>query len=500
MKLLRKFFPEIASGIGIVLSYFLLRLLHIMNLPLFTDEAIYVRWSQIAKQDAAWRFISLTDGKQPMFVWWAMILMKFFHDPLLASRMVSVVAGFLTVVGLFFLGREIFKNKWVGFLTAGLYVLYPFGLVYDRMALYDSLVALFAVWSLYFEILLVRQPKAWIAFTLALVMGGGMLTKTSDFFSMYLMPATLLLFDFKSKHVVKRFATWLWFALLAVGLANGYYLVLRLSPFFHIISDKNGIFVYPLHDWIKHPLTFAVGNLQGLWDWFSGYMTYPVIVAIAGSFFVARKFWKEKVLLIIFWIVPFVGLGVFGRILYPRFILFMTVPLLCMAALSLYALISLKNKIVGLVVLVLVVLLWVRADYYVVNDFAHAPIPQADLTQYSNDWPAGGGINQIIAYLSEKAATQKIHVATEGTFGSLPTYAVEIYLGENRNIEKGGIWPINSDIPKDLLEKADTMPVYMIFNETQMPPSGWPLSLVLKYQKGIGNKYISLYKVEPQKP
>lgn len=500
MKLLRKFSLDIVVSISLLASYLFLRVTHLLSLPLFTDEAIYVRWAQIAKQDAAWRFISLTDGKQPMFVWWAIGFMKFFHDPLLAGRMVSVTAGLLTTIGLFFLGREIFKNKWVGFITAGLYVLYPFGLVYDRMALYDSLVALFAVWSLYLEVLLVRGPRAWVAFTLALTLGGGMLTKTSDFFSIYLLPSTLLLFDFQSKDVVKRLLRWGAFAFLAVALANGYYLVLRLSPFFHIISDKNDIFVYPLHDWIKHPLTFLEGNIRGLWDWFSGYMSYPVIGAIFFSLFIFRKFWKEKVVLLIFWIVPFVLLAIFGRILYPRFILFMTVPLLCMAGLTIYWLFQLKKRVIGIALVVLLLAMWVRTDYFIVNNFAISPIPKADVSQYSNDWPAGGGISQIIFYLRQQSRDKTIFVASEGTFGSLPTYAVEIYFNNNDHVLKQGVWPLEQTMPLDIASKSAEFPSFMIFNQTQVPPSGWPVQFIAKYQKGTGNTFISLYKIIPQIP
>ncbi len=95
--------------IGIIVLYLFTRLSSILSLPIFTDEAIYVRWSQIASNDANWRFISLTDGKQPMFVWIAMILLKFIKEPLLAGRLVSVGAGFASLVGIFFLTSEIFN-------------------------------------------------------------------------------------------------------------------------------------------------------------------------------------------------------------------------------------------------------------------------------------------------------------------------------------------------------------------------------------------------------
>src|SRR6266566_3301927 len=110
MGFIRKNFTVFAA-IGLILLYFITRLTHILSLPIFTDEAIYIRWAQIAMRDPAWRFISLTDGKQPMFVWIAMILLRFIHNPLLAGRTVSVIAGFFTMVGMYFLGSEIFKNK-----------------------------------------------------------------------------------------------------------------------------------------------------------------------------------------------------------------------------------------------------------------------------------------------------------------------------------------------------------------------------------------------------
>src|ERR1035437_7859720 len=159
MGFIKKYRLEILASLLITLLYFSLRLIYLTRLPIFTDEAIYLRWAQIALQDSSWRFISLTDGKQPMFVWVALIFIKFIHDPLIAGRLVSVFSGFFTMIGLFFLTYELFKNKTTAFLVAILYVFYPFAQVYDRMALYDSMVASFSVWALYFSILLVRKIR-----------------------------------------------------------------------------------------------------------------------------------------------------------------------------------------------------------------------------------------------------------------------------------------------------------------------------------------------------
>src|SRR5476649_1693273 len=107
----------LVASVSIIALFFITRLYHILSLPIFTDEAIYVRWSQIAANDASWRFISLTDGKQPMFVWIAMLLMKPIKDPLLAGRLVSVISGLLSTIGIFFLAKEIFKNNKIGILS-----------------------------------------------------------------------------------------------------------------------------------------------------------------------------------------------------------------------------------------------------------------------------------------------------------------------------------------------------------------------------------------------
>ena len=137
-----------------------------------------------------------------------------------------------------------------------------------------------------------------------------------------------------------------------------------------------------------------------------------------------------------------------------------------------------------------------RADYFILTDFKNAPIPYADLQQYINDWPAGGGVKEVIAHLADQASKGKIYVATEGTFGSVATYPVEIYLGNNKNIEAAGFWPVPHDMPKELLQKAEKIPVYVIFNQSQKPPDGnWPLEIIAKFQKGKGDSYMSLYKV-----
>ena len=73
----KSLFGFVLGAVLILAVYAWTRFANLTALPIFTDEAIYIRWSQIGAQDANWRFISLTDGKQPMFTWIMMILLRF---------------------------------------------------------------------------------------------------------------------------------------------------------------------------------------------------------------------------------------------------------------------------------------------------------------------------------------------------------------------------------------------------------------------------------------
>lgn len=505
MGFLKRYKLEFILVILITVLFFSSRLYNLLYLPIFTDEAIYIRWAQIANQDASWRFISLTDGKQPMFIWFVMIGMRIIKDPLFAARTVSIVAGFFTLIGLFFLGFELFKKRWIGILSSLFYLIYPMGLLYDRMALYDSLVGTFAVWSAYFIVLLVRKLRLDIALILGMIMGGGVLTKTPGFFSVYLLPFSLILMDWKKSEILKRFFKWTIFIIIAIVLTYGYYSIIKLSPFFYIINEKNAIFVYPLKDWLDHPFNFFVGNWKALWDWLTRYMTIPVLLLVAGSFFINRKNFFEKVILFIWFFIPFVALAVFGRTLYPRFILFMTLFLIPLAAFSIFHLYQLiKNKKLFYACLFLISFLTLRTDYLISKDITHSPIPVSDRRQYYDDWPSGGGVKEAVQFFKEQAEKGKIYVATQGTFGLMP-YALEIYLVKNSNITIEGIWPIEDKIPSKVIEKSKKYPTYFVFYqpcgnlcEIGLAPRAWNLGQpVLKYTKTYGKRYLSIYRINP---
>lgn len=478
--------------------YFALRLVHLGSLPIFTDEAIYIRWAQIGGYDPNWRFISLVDGKQPLFVWFIMLSIRLISDPLIAGRIVSVFAGFFTLLGIFALTRELFKSTKISLLAVLLYVVFPFAQVYDRMALMDGMVGTFAVWGSYFSVLLVRKIRLDIAYTLGFIIGAGAITKSSGFFTAYLLPFSLLLFDFNSKIRIKQLLRWGIFAGFAFLLSEVIYNLLRLSPFFYIIAQKNASFVFPFSEWIHHPFQYFLNNLLHLSDWAYSYLTPSYLVLILASFILAKEYFREKLLLLLYFILPFIALALFGKSIFPRYIYFMTLSLIPIAALGLSKIIDIltlrfnkfRASLVSLVTILIIVIYPLTISLLLVFNPFKAQIAESDINQYITRWPAGWGVSESVDFFNRESKNRKIFIATQGTFGLMP-FSYEIFLRNNPNITIKGYWPINDSIPADVVEKSKVIPTYFVFYQPCAacssefnPPVTWSVKPVFKANYG----------------
>lgn len=492
--------------VAIVFIYLASRFYNLLDVPIFTDEAIYTRWAQIASNDAGQRFISLTDGKQPSLIWAGAAFMKFISDPLLAMRLVSLLAGLATTIGVYLLSKELFQNKKVAIAAGALYVIYPFALVYDKLAVYDSMVAMFAVWSLYLQVLLVHYRRTDIALVTAIVTGAALLTKSSALFFLYLVPFSLLLFDrkSKSKEQLKNFA--LWAGLIAIVIAGSFtmYSILRLSPHYTFIAQKNDLFVLPFSDWINDPFAVVADNSKRLIAWLVGYTTIPILLLAGAAFFVKRERMPEKLLLLAWFILPFAALALFGNpiFLFPRYILFMTIPLLILSAFSIVDLLKkVKTKQLQFLFLFVSVFLMLRMDFYILTNFLRAPLPKVDKAQLIEGYASGVGVKETVDFIEEKSQNEKIYVATQGTFGLMPN-ALQIHLGNNPNVEIMGYWPITDQIPKHVIEVAQTKPTFFIFYaacdlcpQEGVAPANWPLEQEFQISRQEKNSYFTVYQV-----
>ncbi len=150
---MRKFIKEnwvYLIGFIAITAIYLFRLVNLTIIPVFADEAIYIRWAQVMKSVETLRFLPLSDGKEPLFMWAIIPLFKFVTDPLTAGRLVSVISGFGSLIGLFTLSYLVFNNKKAALFTSLIYVISPFTFFFDRLSLVDSMLSMFGIWTFIF--------------------------------------------------------------------------------------------------------------------------------------------------------------------------------------------------------------------------------------------------------------------------------------------------------------------------------------------------------------
>jgi len=483
--------------IAIVFLYFITRLVNIRIIPIFTDEAIYTYWAQVALNDPANRFISLEDGKQPLFIWIAAIFQNFVNDPLIATRLVSFFSGFGSIIGIYLITKELFSKK-AALIASLLYVILPFTLLYDRLALFDSLLTMLGIFTVYLAVKLAKKPRLDLAIINGIAIGLAMITKSSGNFFLYLLPFSLLFFNFRQKMILKNLSKWAGLTIITFIISQVIYNSLRLSPLFYVIERKNFEFIRSVSEILNDPFVFALSNFKALTTWLAIYTSYPLFILLAASIvlgFIKRDLKIIYLSLVI--ILPFCSEIIFNKVLYPRFALFYyPYVIILIAFFATFLLDSFKknNKYLA-TILALFLLIPVYTSFKLLTNPANANIPEGDSNQYFNDWPAGYGVSEIVGIIKQDSQKAPVHVATEGTFGLMP-FALNIFFFENENVHISSYWPLDpQNLPREIFDIAETQKTYIVFYQTKKEPVDPIIKIVAKYQQGKGNSFMRLYEI-----
>lgn len=491
----------------IIILYFILRLPNLTLQPIFADEAIYIRWAQVMRAEQTLRFLPLSDGKTPLFMWAMIPLFKFIHDPLLAGRFLSVISGFFTLLGVFFLSRKAFNAR-VAFWAILLYVITPYTVFFDRMALVDSMLAAFTVWIVYFVILLVRSLRLDIAMILGYLLGGAILTKTPGMLNLFILPFSFVAFKkeiSKGHSLVKLAILWL----VAIAIALVMYNILRLGPNFHLLSSRNADYIFSPIELLGRPLDPFIPHFHDIADWFPKLLTWPILFcAIVGAIYVLIGFLRKAssgpyllgVIVLLWAVIPLIINMVFLKTFTARYLL-SSIPLLL--TLAGFGVTKLLPPLAYLkrfpVVLMLVVLLPLPLyfNYFLLTAPDQAPLPKEERKGYFEEWTAGYGFSDIANFLLQKSKKQKVVVGTEGTFGTLPD-GLYIYLDKS-NISIIGS---HATISAQIRNAAKDQLTFFVGNKKNIEGSIENVRLISEYPKakpkdGSKQDAVLLYQVLP---
>ncbi|KKQ24368.1 MAG: hypothetical protein US40_C0005G0042 [Candidatus Roizmanbacteria bacterium GW2011_GWC2_37_13] len=464
--------------------FFLTRLINLDQFPIFSDEGIYIRWAKVAWHDASWRFISLTDGKQPLQTWGTIPFLKLFPNNLLfAGRLFGVVGGFLSLVGFFVLSFYLF-GKTSAITGSFLYVFTPFFLFYERMALVDSWVNAGFIWIFLFLIYLVKERRLSTSLILGLIGGFFLLAKSSvRIFLMLGVLSPLLIFQ---KNLKKLFTeTVNFYSLLgfSIVIALVLYNVQRLSPFFHYVSQKNLTFVMSFDEFLKTPFQYFWNNLRYtplyiLWE-----MGFALgLIGLIGLMKLIVENKKLGLYFLLWIILPFVAIVFFTKVLFPRYLIFFASILLLLSSYLLAEALAKANRNLLIFLFVLIFLSVAFFDLTILFGYRYIPFPAVDRGQYIEGWPAGWGIKETMEFAREKSKEKPVIILAEGNFG-MAYDVLDVFLRPEDKITLKGYWPMDE---KQLYENQPLLKdnyVFVFFSHRDQFPEFWPIKLIKKIDK-----------------
>jgi len=485
---------DILIVLGIIFLYSVTRITNLDHWPIFSDEGIYIRWAHVAWKDAAWRFISVTDGRQPLQTWATIPFLKIFpNNMLLAGRLFSVTTGFIGLIGMYSLLMYLWGKR-AAIIGATLYVFLPYFVFYDRIALVDSAVNAGFIWIFFFSIILIRTRQLGLAMILGFIGGFALLAKSSSrMFLMLAATAPIMYLNETKRKILSYSINYFALFVIAFGISILFYNVQRLSPFFHYVAQKNTTFVMTFDEFLKTPFAY-VHNFRYVplyIAWESGWFIVPI--SIIGLYFLFKKESLTALYLSMFILLPYIAISFFAKILFPRYVLFYGSILVITAT---YFFITLKSRLKAGIILSLLLISMSICNYPLLFDPERASLPPVDRGQYVTGVTAVWGAGDLMNLMREKSQTREVLILAEGDFG-LVADVLKVYKREDDKIEIRGLWPLDErhllEYQPELLEKQ----VFVVFSHRQEFPESWPIKFTQKYDKPEGEKSLFLYELLP---
>lgn len=473
--------------------FMVIHLINLTKLPVFADEAIYIRWSQyFFREPEKFAFFPLYDGKSPLYFWLISIFVPLKFDPLWIARFFSVIMGVASGVVVSAIAFQINHKKSLFWISFFIWMMLPFSVFYSRMALIDMTLTFWLALSTYTFLTIPNNYKnsRFYALLPGLFWGLALITKTSAFYFAPVYLAILIHTYLSKKFKIDKqvaFKSVIGF-LLGLGMLG----IMVFSEFFPFLFNRSADFAYTISDIAKQPFHIMATNAFRMGKWLLVYCS-PLLLTILT---VANKknFNVRNLFLgLLFWLLPFL---ITGKVLSSRYILPSLIFIVPLMAVS-YSKLPSKFKIAIGALFFGYCLYW---NYFLIFRPNSTPYPIEDRVQFLTDWSSGHGIKESADYLIKIAKTESVLVATEGFFGTLPD-GLMIYLDgkpelDNMRVEGVGL-PIFG-VPKLLSETPGFDRKFVIVNEHRFVGDPLPPGLVLmqKYPRPHGGPALLLLEYE----
>jgi len=416
----------------LTLIFSLSRLINLLLLPIFNDEAIYLDWGW-REIHTSLHFYSLYDSKPPLLLWIFGFLESVLPDPLLAGRLVSVAAGFLMALGIWKISRLIFDKK-TAFLSFILYCITPIFLFYDRQALMETAVATAGVWSFYSFLLYINTRKLRYTVLTGALLGIGFWIKYSILLYAIAIIILFVIEIIKNKNKIKETTTLLFLIIstlcicLILFIQSDFFSALKLNAIYSL--GVNEIFSFPFNLWLKN--SFA--NLQIIFFFFTPFIFIYLLFGIA---LLLKSREKNKIFICLFVLILLALETLTVRSATIRY-LASFLPILIVPAAYGFSLLIRKKSEFGLILIIFSLFPAIASSLLqIINPTAYinqmAKITAYSPTEYVSGITSGTGANAAIAYINTLVKRQKIVIVIAPHTGN-PESALIAYFRKSRYV------------------------------------------------------------------
>lgn len=411
----------------LILFYLASRLTNLLILPIFNDEAIYLDWGH-TMTNTQLVYYSLFDGKQPLMMWLFGWSQRFFSDPLLAGRIVSVVWGLIGLLGIYTICKH-FYNLQTQIIALLLYVFSPLFIFFDRQALMESAVSAIGIWTLFILLKILKAKHSYSDYLfLGFLWALGLWTKSNTIIFVLSSLIIYLIFSQKKPTILRIIYSLIITALLLVPL-----MTLAESQQILISSNRHSfspseLFTFPVAHWLVNLLL----------------LIKLIFFQVSGSLIIFLPHWlsrtkklstQDKAILL--WL--FFSLSSFvllSKSPIPRYIVSFTPPLVILITKSLQQLKTKQQALLTTIALASFILIDLTLFF---NPLSYFSITQKLFSNpqqkyYVNNFPSGYGVKEAVNYTKNQIKDQQAIVFVRLDAGN-PESTVHLYLNNQNNIK-----------------------------------------------------------------
>ena len=445
-------------------AYLVSRLYGLSTLPVFVDEAIHIGWARETLQGHL--FAGSYDGKWlPTKVMAAFVALPL--HPLLAARLAAVLAGAGALAACVFVGGRLYSPR-VGWIAGLLYLVAPFALLHNRMALADPFAAAFGGATLYFSLAAATSNRWRDVACLAISLIGATLSKFSAICFALLPLVAVMLFQPRpnwGRHLARISG-----ALAALAVPVG--LMLWRQHGVHVVLEFGEI------GGPQSQGSLVGENLRLLTGWLWMLLTPTLATALALSllWLLRRRREPADLLVAAAWFLSVVPFVLTLRIWFPRYLAPSLVPAcLLMARFADDAFSALDARIIGrdprlrraALALTGVVLLaspiWLDAQ--IVLDPARAALPRPERGMLVEGSSSGWGVPELAEYLRGRSlASDKGINVLRFFFANQANTGLDVYLSPTAKLSLHTIDPTDPGAPAAIARLASEKESLFILN------------------------------------